>query len=148
MPAVAPPAGEDQVPDAVDGRADIYSLGATAYYLTTGRPPFEGRSVTELIRAHQSSPPIPPSQVITMRDDFEAVILRCLAKAPSDRFREVEDLRSAIRACHDFAQWNESKSRDWWLSQNHHGSPLSNRDGNSAAPTQSRQLLTEPTRAL
>ncbi len=49
--------------DEVDGRADIYSLGAVAYFLLTGQTPFRGESVVGLLAAHRSAKVVPPSRV-------------------------------------------------------------------------------------
>ena len=70
----------------VDARTDIYALGALAYHLVTGRPPFSGDNAIAIGFAHLSEPPTPPR---TLRKDcpvkLEAAILAALAKAPDDR---------------------------------------------------------------
>jgi len=70
----------------VDARCDIYALGALAYHLVCGRPPFSGDNAIAIGFAHLSEPPTPPSQ---LRKDvpasLEAAILAALAKAPDDR---------------------------------------------------------------
>ncbi|HUJ61125.1 MAG TPA: serine/threonine-protein kinase [Kofleriaceae bacterium] len=71
---------------AVDARTDIYALGALAYHLVTGRPPFAGENAIAIGFAHLSEAPIPPRQI---RKDcpaaLETAILAALAKAPEDR---------------------------------------------------------------
>jgi len=71
---------------AVDARTDIYALGALAYHLVTGRPPFAGDNPIAIGFAHISEPVLPPRQ---LRKDvppgLEAAILAALAKAPEDR---------------------------------------------------------------
>jgi serine/threonine-protein kinase len=70
----------------VDARSDIYALGALAYHLVCGRPPFSGDNAIAIGFAHLSEPPQPPSQ---LRKDvpvnLEAAILAALAKSPDDR---------------------------------------------------------------
>src|SRR5262249_3787590 len=46
--------------DAFDGRADIYALGCVAFWLLTGRPPFEAGDTMSLLRHHSTTPPRPP----------------------------------------------------------------------------------------
>ncbi len=85
---LAPEQAQDS--GAVDGRADIYSLGCTLFKLLTGRTPFEGegdRSPQQIVLAHVNQPP--PS-VLERRSDvpaeLAAVIDRMLAKNPADRY--------------------------------------------------------------
>jgi predicted Ser/Thr protein kinase len=70
----------------VDARTDIYALGALAYHLVTGRPPFSGDNAIAIGFAHLSEVPTPPRQ---LRKDcppnLEAAILAALAKSPDDR---------------------------------------------------------------
>ena len=71
---------------AVDARSDIYALGALAYHLVCGRPPFHGDNAIAIGFAHCSEEPSPPRQL--RRDvpaNLEAAILAALAKAPEDR---------------------------------------------------------------
>ena len=69
-----------------DARTDIYALGALAYHLVTGRPPFSGDNAIAIGFAHLSETPEPPRQ---LRKDcpanLEAAILAALAKSPDDR---------------------------------------------------------------
>jgi len=66
-----------------DARSDIYSLGAVAYYLLCGRPPFQGDKAMRVIMAHVHEPPPPLSQFSSdIPADLERVVMRCLAKDP------------------------------------------------------------------
>ena len=70
----------------VDARTDIYALGALAYHLVTGRPPFSGDNAIAIGFAHLSETPTPPRQ---LRKDcpegLEAAILCALEKNPDER---------------------------------------------------------------
>jgi serine/threonine-protein kinase len=86
--------------DAVDARSDIYSVGALAYFLLTGTPPFAGRTGMKLIAAHLYETPEPLSRRRPdVPADLEAVVLRCLAKEPEKRFSNVESLDRALADC-------------------------------------------------
>jgi serine/threonine-protein kinase len=102
----------------LDGRADLYSLGAILYFMLTGRPPFEGKSPTELMISHARDPVVPPSQHKSdLPHDLEAVVMRCLAKKPDERFRDARALADALAACACAADWNDEKAEAWWIDQ-------------------------------
>ena len=72
---------------AIDGRTDVYSLGATLYELMTFRPPFDGASAAELLDQIGGREPIPP-RLINRRipRDLETIVLKTLAKRAVDRY--------------------------------------------------------------
>jgi serine/threonine-protein kinase len=99
----------------LDGRSDIYSLGAVAYYLLTGRPPFEGENGVRLLIAHARDQVVPPSQVRgSIPDDLERIVLRCLAKDATDRFPDVDTLERALGACACAGEWDQDRATHWW----------------------------------
>jgi serine/threonine-protein kinase len=99
----------------LDERSDIYSLGAVAYYLLTGQPPFEGENGLAVLIAHARDPVVPPSQVRPgIPEDLERVVLRCLAKDPADRFLDAERLERALGDCSCVGDWDPARATRWW----------------------------------
>jgi eukaryotic-like serine/threonine-protein kinase len=83
----------------VDVRSDIYSLGALAYFLLTGQPPFADRSGVNMLAAHlYEKPELVSARRPDVPADLEAVVLRCLAKEPEERFPDVKSLDRALAA--------------------------------------------------
>ena len=100
---------------AVDGRSDLYALGAVAYYLLTGRPPFEGDDGIAVLIAHARDPVVPPSRVRPdIPEDLERVVLRCLAKDPAERFADAEGLERALGECACSGDWGQEHAARWW----------------------------------
>jgi uncharacterized RDD family membrane protein YckC len=82
----------------LDVRADIYAVGATLYYLLTGRPPLEASDLRELVSKVASEKPQSPR--LLRRDipgGVAAIVLRCLAKAPVGRPQSYADLADRLR---------------------------------------------------
>jgi serine/threonine-protein kinase len=99
----------------LDGRSDLYSLGAVAYFLLTGRPPFEGQGGIAVLIAHARDPVVPPSQVRAgVPEDLERVVLRCLAKDPAQRYPDAEGLERALCQCACAGDWNRDRAARWW----------------------------------
>src|SRR6266849_6579870 len=80
-----------------DHRADIYAVGALAYEMLAGRPPFIGPSPQSVLAAHVTTQPDP---VTKYRDSvppgLAALVMRCLAKHPADRFQSAGDVLEAL----------------------------------------------------
>ena len=100
---------------AVDERSDIYSLGAVAYYLLTGRPPFEGTDGFAVLIAHARDPVVPPSRVNPgIPEDLERIVLQCLAKDPAERFPCARTLERALGECACAGDWDRERAARWW----------------------------------
>jgi serine/threonine protein kinase len=81
----------------VDIRADIYSLGATFYFLLTGQPPFPGGKVTQKLMWHQVRQPTPVRQLRPdVPEGVAAVVARMLAKDPRQRYQEPAEVAEAL----------------------------------------------------
>ena len=94
-PAFAAP--EQLRGDPLDRRADIYSIGATLHNLLTGTPPFRGNNAVQIVAAVLDET---PASIGAVRPDvtpeIDAVVSRCLAKRPADRFPDYASLRAAL----------------------------------------------------
>ncbi len=98
-----------------DERSDIYSLGVVAYYMLTGRPPFEGTQPIKILVAHAHRKPIPLSQMqVEVPADLEQVVMRCLAKSPGDRFASANELAQALDSCEYSGRWTHADAAAWW----------------------------------
>ncbi|WP_251344061.1 nucleotide exchange factor GrpE [Haloplanus halophilus] len=81
----------------VDATTDVYQLGAVCYELFTGRPPFEGDGPGDVVEQVRTSTPPPPSDVASVPDTVDDVLLTALATDPADRYESTLYLRDALR---------------------------------------------------
>jgi eukaryotic-like serine/threonine-protein kinase len=101
-------------PAAVSPAVDLYALGAVGYFLLTGRRVFEGRTDIEICFQHVSATPRPPSEHARVPAALEAIIMRCLAKRPEERFASAAALVDAIRELTPLADWDDAEAHRWW----------------------------------
>jgi tetratricopeptide (TPR) repeat protein/predicted Ser/Thr protein kinase len=82
----------------IDQRSDIFSLGATLYYGLTGRPPFRGKELYQVLEAVVNKDPIPPRRIMPrIPQDMETICLKCLEKEPERRYQDDEELIQDLR---------------------------------------------------
>jgi serine/threonine-protein kinase len=113
-----------------DARTDIYGMGAIAFFLLTGRPPFAGSDAMEIMIAHARDPVLPPSQIREeVPSDLEHVVMRCLEKDPARRFQDAESLGLALSSCAHAGAWSTQNAAAWW--QSHEPSVAATHAGDS-----------------
>jgi serine/threonine-protein kinase len=99
----------------VDGRSDLYSLGAVGYFLLTGTPLFTARTIVEMCAHHLHTPPEPPSaRGPACPPSLERLILRCLAKSPGGRPADARALLRELAMCARESPWSEEDAAGWW----------------------------------
>lgn len=83
--------------DELNARSDMYSVGATLFYLLTGHTPFEGKNAVQLLASVlEQRVPSPRKLHADIPQGLAKVVLRCLEKLPGDRFRTYDELRQAL----------------------------------------------------
>jgi Protein kinase domain len=102
--------GED-----IDHRSDLFSLGAVAFFLLTGKAPFEGKNPLSVMYARLKDPvPSPSLHRPDLPRDLEDIVVRCMDRDPGGRFAHARDLAAALAACASVPEWNEERARLWW----------------------------------
>lgn len=82
----------------LDGRADIYSYGASLYELVTYKPPFRAATQQELLRKHVSEKPLPPdASEPELTKEFSDLVMRCLAKKREERPESFHEVLRALQ---------------------------------------------------
>jgi eukaryotic-like serine/threonine-protein kinase len=103
-------------PERVDSRSDVYSVACVGYFLLTGTPPFEGKSIVEICMHHSRTPPERPSERLKrpVSAELEAVLIKGLAKNPHDRIQSAREFAEALAACAAAANWSSREADAWW----------------------------------
>jgi hypothetical protein len=103
-------------PESVDVRADLYQLGAIAYYLVVGHHVFRGDTAFDVLAQHVGAAPEPPSVALgrPISPDLEKLILRCLEKDPGARPANAGELLAALERCRVEGSWGRREAAEWW----------------------------------
>jgi len=105
-----------------DQRSDIYAVGGVAFYMLTGRPTFESAATLRILLSHLHEQAVAPSTVRkkghwpSITPDLDAIVLKCLAKSPADRFQSARELLDALNSLAESNEWNERLAEQWWTS--------------------------------
>ena len=82
----------------LDGRSDVYAIGAIMYECVVGKPPFEAPNPVGVLSKHLSEEPLRPSarSPLSVPAEADEIILRCLEKDPDHRYQTAEELKQAL----------------------------------------------------
>ena len=103
-------------PQANDPRSDIYSLGAVAFYLLTGRDLVHGVSLADILFQVVKAPPMRPSACtdVEIPPDLDELVYLCVAKDPRQRPGSVDEIISALDRITLSDPWTRAKAESWW----------------------------------
>jgi len=99
-----------------DRRTDIYMLGAVAYFMVTGKAPFEAKTSVAAMADSLSKKPKIPSEVSELKipPALDEIVLKTLEKKQEDRFQTVQEFADALRKVPDEDPWSQKKAEAWW----------------------------------
>jgi tRNA A-37 threonylcarbamoyl transferase component Bud32 len=105
-----------ETPDLLDARSDLYSVGAVAYWLLTGKTLFQTDQVEQLLEEQVKRMPLAPSKRLgrDISTDLEELIMRCLSKAPAQRPASANALDEALGQCKTARPWTSQAAANWW----------------------------------
>ncbi|QEG18564.1 Serine/threonine-protein kinase PrkC [Gimesia maris] len=103
-------------PDVVDGRSDLYALGAVGYYLLTGTTVFDGESIIEICMKHVQEQPQSLSERLgkPVSADLEQIVMQCLEKDPEKRPQTAHDVILELSKCQSDGKWSIFDASQWW----------------------------------
>ena len=103
-------------PEQTDARADIYSLGAVAFFLLTGDIPFPGSSNAEICEHVVHSPPPSPSEHCAgpIPSALDELVFACLAKNPKDRPHSAGEIVTRLASMDFCNEWTTAEAGRWW----------------------------------
>ena len=109
---MSPEQAQGELPD---HRSDLYSFGAVLYFMLGGRPPFRGRNVIEVMKAHAQDV---AESLCDLRPDLPVelcdIVMKCLEKSPEARFQNAKQLKHALENVKLDRPWGQSEAAQWW----------------------------------
>jgi serine/threonine protein kinase len=97
-------------PRDADVRSDLYSLGCTLYFMLTGEPPFPDGTALQKLLSHGSQPPPDPRRVRSdLGDELIAIMMKLMAKRPTDRYQKPVELIGDLILLADLEQLPKSR---------------------------------------
>ena len=107
----------EQVIEGLSGpRADLYALGCVGYFMLSGVRPFEAQDLADLMRQHLLVTPPRPSERAAqpIPEALEQVVLDCLAKDPSARPSDADELAERLARSTPGEPWSQADAEAWW----------------------------------
>ncbi len=103
-------------PDTLDGRSDLYSLGAVAYFLLTGQEVFRGANAVDVLVQALNQEPARPTALTgaEIPRELDDLVVSCLAKEPARRPATVRDVLQVLDPLAHRLPWPPSRAQRWW----------------------------------
>jgi serine/threonine protein kinase len=100
----------------IDGRADLYSLACTAYWALTAQTVFDATNAAQMLLQHVRAQPVLPSMrsELSIPEQFEAILMRCLEKDPAKRPSSAVELDSELAHVRCDTTWTNERAQKWW----------------------------------
>src|SRR6185295_15473724 len=100
----------------LDGRADLYSLACTAYWLLTGQLVFSASTPAEMVLHQARTKPTPPSKVseLPIPRELERLLMMCLEKEPRNRPSSAIELEEQLARVRCEQPWTQERAKAWW----------------------------------